>query len=220
MNYKKVYDNLIKKARTSHRKKGKKIYYEQHHITPRCLGGTDTESNLVLLTAKEHYIAHLLLYYIYKNSKYSYKMAFALWSMRPKLTNSKMEERYIPSSRGYKMMREAFRDAISKKHKGREGTFKGKTHRETTKQILKEKAKNIPSETRKRAYKGQFQTKESIAKAAQGKWKAVKNIDKTSIYFNMTFPSIRQAYEKTGTSRDVIGDHCRGNRKITKWVFI
>jgi hypothetical protein len=36
-------------------------YHERHHITPRCLGGTDDESNLVDLFAKEHFIAHKLL---------------------------------------------------------------------------------------------------------------------------------------------------------------
>lgn len=30
------------------------IYYEKHHILPRCLGGKNYNSNLVLLTPKEH----------------------------------------------------------------------------------------------------------------------------------------------------------------------
>ena len=218
MNYKRVYDSLVKKAITSHREKGKGVYYEQHHIIPRCLGGTDKESNLILLTAKEHYIAHLLLYHIHKKSKYHYKLAFALWSMRPKFSNTK--KRYRPSSRGYKMMKEAISAALSKKNKGREGTFKGKTHTEATKQKIREKQLTIPLEVRKRRYKGHLHTKENIAKAAQAKCKAVKNIDKTSNYFNKSFSSAKQACEKTGVSIDIIGDHCRGNRKTTKWVFI
>ncbi len=34
---------------------------EIHHIVPRCLGGNDSETNLVRLTSREHYIAHLCL---------------------------------------------------------------------------------------------------------------------------------------------------------------
>lgn len=57
MNYQKHYDALIERAR--HRKiEG---YSEKHHILPKCLGGSDDPSNLVSLTAAEHYIAHQLL---------------------------------------------------------------------------------------------------------------------------------------------------------------
>lgn len=66
MNYKKIYENLIKKAKT--RKKENNIY-ERHHIIPKCLGGKNNKENLVYLTPKEHYLAHLLLYKIHKNDK-------------------------------------------------------------------------------------------------------------------------------------------------------
>jgi hypothetical protein len=36
-------------------------YTEKHHIIPKCMGGSDKQNNLVILTAREHYIAHLLL---------------------------------------------------------------------------------------------------------------------------------------------------------------
>ena len=36
-------------------------YHEQHHIIPRCLGGTDEEDNLIDLFAREHFIAHKML---------------------------------------------------------------------------------------------------------------------------------------------------------------
>ena len=62
MNYIKHYDLLIKKCKP--RGTDKTLvdgYFELHHILPRCMGGLDEDTNLVLLTAKEHYIAHLLL---------------------------------------------------------------------------------------------------------------------------------------------------------------
>ena len=70
MEYSKVYNKII--ARGKERGNNKKIlegYYEVHHILPKCLGGDDSKENLVLLTAKEHFICHLLLEKIYPNEK-------------------------------------------------------------------------------------------------------------------------------------------------------
>lgn len=36
-------------------------YFELHHIVPRSLGGSDNKDNLVKLTAREHFICHILL---------------------------------------------------------------------------------------------------------------------------------------------------------------
>lgn len=36
-------------------------YIEKHHILPKSLGGSNARSNIVSLTAREHYICHLLL---------------------------------------------------------------------------------------------------------------------------------------------------------------
>lgn len=44
-------------------------YYEKHHVLPRAYGGSNHESNIVKLTAREHFIAHRLLSKIYKCSK-------------------------------------------------------------------------------------------------------------------------------------------------------
>ena len=61
MNYKKIYEDLI------HRAKHRKLdgYKEVHHIIPKCLNGSDLEDNLVELTAREHFIAHMILVKIY-----------------------------------------------------------------------------------------------------------------------------------------------------------
>jgi hypothetical protein len=61
MNYQKIYNDLIEKRKKQPYTKG---YSEKHHIIPKSLGGSDDKDNLVLLTAKEHYIAHALLYFI------------------------------------------------------------------------------------------------------------------------------------------------------------
>lgn len=57
MDYQKVYDQLVQRNHIFF--KGE--YFETHHKVPKCMGGTDDANNLVNLTAREHYIAHLLL---------------------------------------------------------------------------------------------------------------------------------------------------------------
>tara|TARA_A100000171_G_C2057462_1_gene108211 strand:- start:40 stop:684 length:645 start_codon:yes stop_codon:yes gene_type:complete len=55
--YKSWYDSIIQKAKV----RNLFGYKEKHHILPRCLGGKDTKTNLVKLTAREHFIVHMLL---------------------------------------------------------------------------------------------------------------------------------------------------------------
>lgn len=57
MNYLKHYTSLIDRAK----QRITEGYTEAHHIIPKCLGGNDDITNLVNLTAREHYLAHILL---------------------------------------------------------------------------------------------------------------------------------------------------------------
>ena len=56
--YTNIYFRLIDKCQSRVKPDG---YTERHHIIPRCLGGTDDSDNLVVLTAREHFICHRLL---------------------------------------------------------------------------------------------------------------------------------------------------------------
>lgn len=59
----KQYEDLINSAKP--RGLNKAVlngYFEAHHIKAVCMGGKDDKDNLVLLTFKEHIIAHMLLY--------------------------------------------------------------------------------------------------------------------------------------------------------------
>lgn len=57
MDYEAHYNRLITRGRT----RALGGYKEKHHIVPKCEGGPDDPANLVSLTAREHFIAHLLL---------------------------------------------------------------------------------------------------------------------------------------------------------------
>jgi hypothetical protein len=74
MNHQKIYNNIIETAKKQNRIKLNKtdndyIYYEKHHILPKCLNGSEEKENKILLTAKEHYICHKLLTYIFKENR-------------------------------------------------------------------------------------------------------------------------------------------------------
>lgn len=74
MDYAKIYNRLVARAR------GRTIdeYTERHHVIPRCMGGTDDASNLVRLTAEEHFMAHKLLVKMHPGNA---KLIFALQAM-------------------------------------------------------------------------------------------------------------------------------------------
>jgi len=54
--YTKWYFSIIQNANSN-----SGSYVEKHHIIPRCIGGSDYRENLVSLTAREHFVCHLLL---------------------------------------------------------------------------------------------------------------------------------------------------------------
>ena len=83
MNYKKIYTNLIEKAKN----RSLNGYFETHHIIPKCIGGTNELSNLVNLTPEEHYLAHQLLVKIYPDN---YKLVKAAAMMIPNRPSNKM----------------------------------------------------------------------------------------------------------------------------------
>ena len=60
MNYYKIYKQLINK-RISNPIDPTMVKCQKHHIKPRSCGGDDAAYNLIYLTMREHYIAHLLL---------------------------------------------------------------------------------------------------------------------------------------------------------------
>jgi hypothetical protein len=101
------YYNIIQHAQP--RLLSKDVYIEKHHIVPRSLGGNNAKSNIVNLTAREHFICHLLLTKMTIGND-MYKMIHAL----NMITNIKNigKGRYIPSSRIYEYVRKCHNLAI------------------------------------------------------------------------------------------------------------
>jgi hypothetical protein len=113
MDYKKAYINLIKTR--IDRKPDGDTYYEKHHIVPKCWGGTNKKENIIKLTAREHYIAHWLLY---RMRPESIGTALAFWKMT--FPGSKFLEKrdYKINSRMYAEAKSAMSNAQKKRMKG------------------------------------------------------------------------------------------------------
>lgn len=97
MNYQKIYDSIIENRKTQ---TVKDEYSEIHHIIPKSIGGSNNFDNLVILTGREHFICHLLLVKIHKNTPNYYKMVKAFFMMQ---TESKNQHRYITSRKYHKL---------------------------------------------------------------------------------------------------------------------
>lgn len=118
MNCPSIYNRLIE-FRKANKPSG---YVERHHIVPGSLGGSDDPSNLVYLTAREHYIAHLLLMKMQEEGTVAWiKMVKAVHMMELKSMN---QERF--TARKYQWFREKFSKAQSLNQSGKGNSQYGK----------------------------------------------------------------------------------------------
>lgn len=135
MDYQRIYNQIIQKAISENRVKTKNNYYERHHIIPKSLGGSNSKDNLVLLTAKEHFICHYLLVKIHKNHTLFYqKMLRAFIMLSTK--NTRQGDRYVNSRLYDKIKNECYgkNGKLTKEN----ASFYGKTHSEETRTKLSE----------------------------------------------------------------------------------
>jgi hypothetical protein len=111
--YSRWYNLIINRAKT------RKIedYTETHHIQPRSLGGSNDASNLVDLTAREHFICHWLLTKMYTGQDRG-KMINALYIMQGKNRYQKRYQTKI-TSRVYESLKKEYAEYISSLNKGR-----------------------------------------------------------------------------------------------------
>jgi len=187
MNYLKVYCNLIRKAENRTLVEG---YTERHHTFPISIFGKN--KRVVVLTAREHYIAHALLERVcikrYGLNHYrTHKMTYAFWGMNRKnggqqryfnsyfYESSKIKFHHLVSDRCGeknsfygKSHNEETKKIISQKNRGN-NNFLGKTHTEISKEKIREKSigRKVSEDTRKKLSqksKGRKHTEETIQK--------------------------------------------------------
>ena len=83
--------------RAVNRELPKEAYIERHHTIPKCVGGPQDHSLSVKLTAREHFVAHLLLVKMYPNNP---RLIYAAFIM----SRSKKNNRHI-NNREYEWLK-------------------------------------------------------------------------------------------------------------------
>lgn len=74
--YTNLYFSIVELAKAKNRIKQVGDGLQTHHIVPRCMGGNDSDANLVVLTYKEHRLCHKLLIKM-TDKEYKHKMMYA-----------------------------------------------------------------------------------------------------------------------------------------------
>jgi hypothetical protein len=133
MLYERHYNSLIERARN---RLLTDCYVERHHVVPKCIGGTDDASNLVQLTAREHYVAHQLLVKMHPDVP---NLVFAVRMMTGSAKTN------VRNNREYEWVRKKWALAASKLHSGKPLSS---DHKNKIRQALK--GRELSEETKKR----------------------------------------------------------------------
>lgn len=194
MNYKNTYNQIIENCKIN---PSMNIYTEQHHIIPRCLGGSDLENNLVTVSTKEHYLLHHLLVKIYPENK-SISRAFKMLRNRLHIDRNsnpyscirKCEYSEINTPRYGKSLSKETKQKMSESLKGERHPmygkhlseehkrklsenhshyWKDKPRSEETKRKLSESMKGVRNPMFGKSYKRSEETKRKISESRTGK---------------------------------------------------
>lgn len=225
MNYLSIYNKIIDRAILEGRKKSNSqhVYYEKHHILPKCLGGSDDASNLVLLTAREHFICHQLLTKIYpKNIKLIFSLRMMTASNKRQIRNNREYEwirRKISNSSSESQKGKSYGYKFPKGHKFSEGPKNGmynKKHTDSSRVLMSKKAKNRDASSYDHLrYPKPESTKEKIRKTKQKNKFLLTGLNNQEYIVDR----ISEASKISGVSCSVLVklagnrygfDHCRG----------
>ena len=108
------------------RKIPEEIYIEKHHIIPKSLNGTNDNGNLIQLTAREHFIAHLILWKAFKGPM---TQAFRWMSDSNRFNNKLTSKQYERLKNDREKVSEETKNKMSNSHgdvSGKNNPFYGK----------------------------------------------------------------------------------------------
>ena len=218
--YTRIYFLIIEKAKS--RTLPPEVYVERHHIIPKSLGGDNTKFNLVSLTAREHFICHLLLPRM-TTGVHKQKMTFAAWAltMRKDITDRKI------SNRTYQKLKEE----RAKLLRGKPMPEKQRLNliRVNTGKRCSEEKKAKIRETRKLQITTE-ETKIKMAKARIGKKHSPETIEKMQQSAKLKLPMSEETKTKIKEARakqiiyttQITCPHCGktgGNRIMPRYHF-
>lgn len=112
-------------------------YTETHHILPKSLGGTNSSNNLVALSAREHFICHLLLIRMVSGAQKA-KMVHAAWSMANR--ENEHQQRYTVNSHQYEKLKQVRAECLSITMSS-DNPMSNPTHRQTHAEAVAKRGK-------------------------------------------------------------------------------
>lgn len=162
-------------------------YKEEHHIVPKCMGGTDDKQNLVYLYAREHIVAHKILTEIYPDHS-------GVWDAFWQMCNCNKYDDFV-TPKEYELARIRHSENMSERMKGENNPMK------RPEVAAKFKGENNPSKR-----------PEVAAKIAVAKSKPVEAVDLESGQRVLYFKSTQDA-GRAGFHQGNISKCCNGKRK-------
>ena len=184
-------------------------YTEKHHIIPKSLGGADHPTNLVSLTAREHFICHRLLVKMTTGTD-KRKMSRALWALSQM---DKLNARYRPNSRVFQLIREEYVKTLIGRKLPSEVVEKIRASNTGKTQSDETKRKRAESRT---GFRNTKETKQKMREAAERRW--ANTFDDTA-----RIQKIKEARAKQKiTTVQVTCPHCGkvgGNRIMPRYHF-
>jgi hypothetical protein len=214
MNYQRIYSQIIERAQ----KRQLEGYVEKHHIIPKCLQGNNNKDNIIQLTAREHFICHMLLCEIYPDND---KLKYALYLMNAGKQKHK-NANYQISSRTYERLKlEHSLFLIGKKQKDKTKQKKSESMKlvwaNKTDKEMTDKAQKVWVTRRENNKESTLQQRQNISKALKGRkitWDRGRNqiIEQYDLQNNFIkeWPSIAEAERQIGGD---IQACCKGKQK-------
>ena len=187
--YTKIYFSIINNAQS---RTLLDIYCEKHHIIPKSLGGLNDSNNLVILTAREHYVCHLLLTKM-TVGKDRTKMVYAAWRM---CCNKNTNRNYKVTARVYQRIKEE-RSTHLKTLVGEKNHNFGKKTGRTSEHFTQEWRENLS-----KAKKGKTTWNKGIARTNEEKAKmsATRKIRAKDSNWNVRPPCSKEKADKIANS--------------------
>jgi len=196
------YIKLIEKASVS----ALGGYSEIHHVIPRSMGGGDELINLVKLSAREHYMAHLLLWKAYRTRETCYAFHLMVhgdpYKKRYKIKSSKIYAALIEDAR--KLNSGKLHPMFGKKHTA-ETKEKMRLAKIGTTQTKEHKQKRLESSKKHPNFgkhmlgkKHTAETREKMSLASKGITKNPEHIKNMQVHANNTTKITCPHCDKTG----------------------
>lgn len=202
-------------------------YTERHHIVPKFAGGGNSRKNLVRLTGREHYLAHLLLTKMFDNKNLQMRSIAALGAFIPQNAHRNLSARQIGLARKAKSISQTGK-TFSIEHRNKissslSGVKKSPTHIEANRKSHLGKilsAETVEKRTRTAKENRETLKLENLEMFERKRFERISKTSKGHVFIDgKEFPSIGEAARFIGRNAEYVKNRVRSDSFPT-WIFI